>query len=237
MGDMTAQANAPLRIASFNIRAGLGTDLRRDARRVLDVLADLRPDIVALQEADFRTGPRRPALPPDLIREVTGLAPLPVAANGISLGWHGNAILARPDLPLTGLTRLTLPGLEPRGAVVADIGGALPLRLVAVHLGLLRRSRRQQADAIRAALGDLPDRPTLILGDFNEWSRRQGLGRIARHFTLVTPRATWPARAARAPLDRMAHSPDIDLHLVDLPRPGRHFASDHLPILAEIRAR
>lgn len=235
MGDMTDPAKTTLRLASYNIRAGLGTDWRRDALRVLDTIAGLEPDLIALQEADFRLGNRPPALPPALIREHTGLEPLPVGANGISLGWHGNAILARPGLELAAVHRIDLPGLEPRGAVIADIEGAFPLRLVAVHLGLLRQSRRRQYDHIRATLEAMPHRPTVILGDFNEWSREKGLGRIARHYRLVTPWATYPAKAARAPLDRMAHTADLALSLIDLPAGSHPHPSDHLPILAEAR--
>lgn len=233
---MDAEPDA-LRVASYNIRAGLGTDLKRDALRVLDRIAALGPDLIALQEADFRMGHRPPALPPDLIRDHTGLVPLPVGANGISLGWHGNAILARPGLELADIHRVDLPGLEPRGAVIADIDGAFPLRLVAVHLGLLRHSRRQQADHIRLTLARLAPRPTLILGDFNEWSRVRGLGRVAKHFTLHTPHPTFPARAARLTLDRMAHSDDLDLRPIALDRVPGHQPSDHLPIMAEIRVR
>lgn len=226
-----------LRVASYNIRAGLGTDLKRDALRVLDRIAALGPDLIALQEADFRMGQRPPALPPDLIRDHTGLMPLAVAANGISLGWHGNAILARPGLELSDVHRIDLPGFEPRGAVIADIDGAFPLRLVAVHLGLLRRSRRQQADHIRLTLDRLSPRPTLILGDFNEWSRVRGLGRVAKHFTLHTPHPTFPARRARLTLDRMAHTPDLHLTPITFDRLTGHQPSDHLPIMAEVRVR
>ena len=230
-------ADDSLKIASYNIRAGLGSDLRRNAVRVLDRISALGPDLIALQEADFRTGARPTALPFQLIRDHTGLEPLAVGANGISLGWHGNAILARPGLVLSDIHRIDLPGIEPRGAVIADIDGAFPLRIVAVHLGLLRRSRRQQLDHIRHTLGFLAPRPTLILGDFNEWSRVRGLGRMARHFVLQTPEPTFPARFARASLDRMAHSDDLDLRLIQLDAGRGHQPSDHLPIMAEVRPR
>ena len=72
---------APLRLASYNIRAGLGTDLRRDPLRVLSAISALQADIVALQEADHRLGQRPSALPRDMIEAHTGLRPLPVAVG------------------------------------------------------------------------------------------------------------------------------------------------------------
>lgn len=233
---MTKDANPALRLATWNIRAGLGTDLRRDPFRVLARIAALAADVVVLQEADFRLGRRPSALPVAALEEATGLLPLPVGAHPGSLGWHGNAILVRRGLSLAGLSRLDLPGHEPRGAVIADLDGAPgPLRIVAVHLGLLRAARRRQADAIRAALGQHPARPTVIAGDFNERSRQVGLGRIARWFHLVAPQPTFPSRLPHWPLDRIAHSPDLDVTPVLLPRLPGPQPSDHLPLLAEVR--
>lgn len=223
---------APLRLASYNIRAGLGSDLRRDPLRVLSAIAAFKADIVALQEADFRLGARPSALPRDLIESHTGLHPLPVADNDVSLGWHGIALLARPDLTVGNVHRYPLPGLEPRGAVAVDLPG---LRVVGVHLGLLRRSRRSQLDHIREELDALPERPTVILGDFNEWSRSKGLGRLARNYTILTPGRTFPSSLPVAALDRVAHCARLKVKPLDIPRAakGSH-PSDHLPILAEV---
>jgi endonuclease/exonuclease/phosphatase family metal-dependent hydrolase len=232
---MTLDSKPDLRVASWNIRAGLGTDMRRDANRVLAGIAALGADIVALQEADFRLGDRPSALPRDRIAAITGLEALPIGRNAVSLGWHGNALLARPDIRLCGLDRLELPGHEPRGAVIADLDTPAPLRVVAVHLGLLRTARRRQLDAIRTELQRLPARPTVILGDFNEHSRRVGLGRIAAPFVILPTAATFPSRRPFLPLDRIAHSPDLDLlPLIPQPARGPH-ASDHLPLVAELR--
>lgn len=234
---MSTDSKPKLRLASWNIRAGLGTDLRRDADRVLAGIAALQADIVALQEADFRLGDRPSALPRDRIAALTDLQPLPIGRNAVSLGWHGNALLARPGIHLAGLDRLDLPGLEPRGAVIVDLDTPAPLRLVAVHLGLLRAARRKQLDAIRTALQRLPVRPTVILGDFNEYSRRVGLGRIARPFMILPTVATFPSQRPFLPLDRIVHSPDLDLVPMPHERSLGPQPSDHLPLLAELRWR
>ena len=224
---------AALRLGSYNIRAGLGTDLRRDPLRVLSAISALSADVVVLQEADHRLGDRPSALPADMIEPHTGLRPLPVAENGISLGWHGIAVLARPDLTASAIHRYPLPGLEPRGAVAVDLPG---IRVVGVHLGLLRRSRRLQLDSIRVALDELPLRPTVILGDFNEWSRKVGLGRLAQRYTILTPGRTYPARLPLGALDRVAHCDDLEVRMLPPPRKTKGSQpSDHLPILAEVR--
>lgn len=234
---MSPESKPCLRLASWNIHKAVGTDRRRDADRVLAAIASLQADIVALQEADRRLGDRPSALPRDRIAALTGLHPLPIGRNAVSLGWHGNALLARPGIHLAAVEHLDLPGLEPRGAVIADLDTPAPLRIVAVHLGLLRAARRQQLDAIKAALGRHSARPTVILGDFNEHSRRVGLGRIATPFVILPTAATFPARRPFLPLDRIVHSPDLDLNPLRVTPPQGHQPSDHLPLLAELRWR
>lgn len=234
---MAPDSKPGLRVASWNIRKAVGTDLRRDTDRVLAGIAALQADIVALQEADKRLGARPSALPRDRIAELTGLVPLAIGRNAVSLGWHGNALLARPGIHLTGVEHLDLPGHEPRGAVIADLDTPNPLRVVCVHLGLLRSARRQQLDAIKAALNRHPTRPTVILGDFNEHSRRVGLGRIATPFVILPTAATFPSRRPFLPLDRIVHSPDLDLVPLAQSWSKGPQASDHLPLMAELRWR
>jgi hypothetical protein len=74
---METNAKPALRLASWNIRAGLGTDLRRDPGRVLDGIAALGADVVVLQEADFRMGARPSALPRDRSSSARGWSRCP----------------------------------------------------------------------------------------------------------------------------------------------------------------
>ena len=233
---MTGFTGQSLKIASYNIRAGLGTDLRRDPARTLATIAALEADLVVLQEADFRMGQRPSALPRDLIAAETGLVTLALDGHPDSLGWHGIAVLHRPEHAPRRSRVIDLPGLEPRGAVIADLDTGLgPLRLAGVHLGLLRQSRRRQLDHLRAALAEDPAPPVLVAGDFNEWSVKRGLGRLARDFAIVTPGRTFPSRRPLLPLDRIAHGPELSVTPLPLPPlPHGSRPSDHLPILARV---
>jgi endonuclease/exonuclease/phosphatase family metal-dependent hydrolase len=227
----------PLRLASYNIRKALGTDRRRDPRRILEVVARMRADVVVLQEADHRLGARPAAVPLGDIRERTGLAPVPIATSPVSLGWHGIAILVRGEVGVTTVRRIFLPGLEPRGAIAVDLDThAGALRLVAVHLGLVRASRRRQLAAIAAAIGAEDPRPTVIAGDFNEWSRRKGLGTLPPDFTVHAPGPSFHARRPMAALDRFAVDDRVEILDMGVVRDATTaVASDHLPIWAELR--
>jgi len=222
-----------LRLASYNLRKCVGLDRRRTPFRSLEVINEIGADIVALQEADLRLGKRPAALPHEMVKSYSDFAPIDLDETGVSLGWHGNAILVRDGLSVTGVQRLALPGLEPRGAVIADIG---PLRVVAVHLGLIRRYRLLQMQAITAALDDLPPRPTVITGDFNEWSASKGMAPLLERFTVHAPGLSFHAARPVAALDRFAMSKDVHLSAAGvIGGPQANRASDHLPIWADVK--
>ncbi len=222
-----------LRLASYNLRKCRGTDGRRAPGRILDVINGIGADVVALQEADLRLGPRPAALPARMIESHTDFIALPVNTSPVSVGWHGNAILVRKTATVEAVHRLDLPGLEPRGAVAVDLPD---LRVVGVHLGLLRSSRQKQLHAIRAHLATLDARPTVILGDFNEWSQTQGLDPLKDAFEISTPGRSFHANRPMAALDRIAFSDRIEMRdagVVQTVLSQR--ASDHLPVWADLR--
>ena len=223
----------PVKLASYNIRKAIGLDRRRDPGRILDVINQIGADVVVLQEADRRLGPRPSALPRQLIADHTDFEPVPLAANDVSLGWHGNAILVRKGTEVSDPQRIGLPGLEPRGAVSVVVGGSL--RIAGVHLGLMRRNRHGQLRAVRAALAKCTN-PTVVLGDFNEWSPHAGLEEFHGDFEIHAPGLSYHASRPVAALDRIGLSPGIQFRDGGvLETKLARVASDHLPVWAEIR--
>lgn len=224
-----------LRIATYNIRKCVGTDWRRNPARVLSVIERLGADIVALQEADKRLGKRPAALPTALVR-AGGWHPVPIRQGAESLGWHGNALLLAPHLRLTDHAALHLPGLEPRGAILAEVESPQgALRVVAVHLGLRRSDRSRQLAAIADAVSRRTRMATVVLGDFNEWRFAGAPLPELADFEAHSPGHSFHARRPVARLDRILTSADVSVsgagvHRCDLSAR----ASDHLPVWADI---
>jgi endonuclease/exonuclease/phosphatase family metal-dependent hydrolase len=224
-------------IASYNVHKCVGVDMRFDPERTAAVIAEIGADVIALQEADRRFGERAGLLDLDRLERENGLIPVPVAGHTNCHGWHGNLLLFREGT-LRDVHQITLPGVEPRGALVVDVDlNAGPLRIVATHLGLLRRSRGQQADAILDAVLARHDRPTVLLGDLNEWrrGRRSSLHSFGSAFGPLVALPSFPSRFPLFALDRILGSPHdlicgIEVHATPLAR----VASDHLPIKARI---
>lgn len=77
--------------------------------------------------------------------------------------------------------------------------------------------------------------PTVILGDFNEWSRRRGLEPLAAMFDIIAPGRTYHASRPMAALDRMAVNGGTKVVAKGVQRlSGARRASDHLPIWADL---
>lgn len=238
---MTPHLPAPdaghLRVASWNIRKCLGTDRRRDPDRTLRVIAATRADIVVLQESDRRLSPRPAALPARLIEAASDYRPLPLGQSAVSLGWHGNAILVRPEVELVARHCLDLPSLEPRGAVAADLRrGHEAFRVVGVHLGLLGADRLRQLGRIAEWIRRQAPLPTLILGDFNEWSPDAPFPALADGWRVFAPGPSFHARLRLAPLDRIVLGHGLELAATGMMDQGEAArASDHLPIWADVK--
>ncbi|WP_431272447.1 hypothetical protein [Dankookia sp. P2] len=84
------------------------------------VIGELGADLIALQEVDRRFGRRTGLLNAQALEHATGLVPVPASELSDGLGWHGNALLVRRGTTWH-LRRLDLPGVEPRGAVIAEL--------------------------------------------------------------------------------------------------------------------
>lgn len=226
-------------IASYNVHKGIGFDRRFDPARTISVIREMNADIVALQEASGRFGERESLLDLDRLAHECHLVPVPVSGPDGQHGWHGNLILFREGT-VTSARQLALPGVEPRGAVVIDLTlAAGPLRIIAAHLGLLRNSRAKQIETLLSVAEAHDGRPTLLMGDLNEWriGRRSALSGLAPDFgPLHATLPSFPSRFPLLALDRVLGKPHdlicgVELHDTPLAR----VASDHLPIKASIR--
>jgi len=235
---LTPPPTGRLRVASYNIHQCVGTDGRRDAGRVADVLRELDADVIGLQEVDARPGLARDSVQMDFLAHALGLE----AVAGPTIlrhdGHYGNALLTRRPLRRVRHLDLTVYRREPRAAidVELDVDGA-SVRFVVTHLGLLPGERRKQVRRLLEALGaPSPSVPVVVCGDINEWFAvgrplRWLHGRLGRTPALPTFPAGFPVFA----LDRIWVSPRASVVSLDVhASPAARVASDHLPLAAEI---
>lgn len=228
-----------IKVASYNMRKGIGLDRRRDPGRVLSVLRELDADIIALQEADRRFGTRASAIPPHMFEEHSDYVPVDLLdGRPYAIGWHGNALLVRKGAVVEESHALHLPTLEPRGAVAATVRiGDIRLRVVGMHLDISGLRRRQQARAILNHIAEGEELPTILMGDCNEWRNRGGcLHDFGERHHLVDTGHSFHSRRPVAKLDRIFASPElkpVDAGVHQSALAAR--ASDHLPIWARFQ--
>lgn len=226
-------------IASYNVHKCVGLDGVFDPDRTTEVIAQIGADIIALQEVDERFGERRGLLDLTYLRDACGLVPIPLRPTRKGHGWHGNLVLCREGLVKSAL-QLALPGIEPRGALMVDLAlTSGPLRIVAAHLGLLRSSRSKQVDAILSAIETEPQRPTLVMGDLNEWrlGRRSSLRCLDDAFRCnASLSPSFPASFPVLPLDRIiGNQRGLIAKAAAHDTPLARKASDHLPVKAWVQ--
>lgn len=245
-GDAGAE-DGGIACASWNIHRARGADGRVDPGRILAAIRatpDLaRADILTLQEAEGECPPYPGFAALADLPAQTGLRSVhgdPETRWGApSQGFIGTILYLRPPLLATYVAVLDLPGVCPRGAVVAEVqGGPRPFRVVATHLSLSQALRIVQMRTLAQHLARRQAMVTLLMGDLNEWRPWGGLAlspRVAgRHF-IGPARATFPARRPVLPLDRiLCDLPGAVTGARAIATPEVRAASDHLPLVATL---
>ncbi|MDR6290786.1 MULTISPECIES: endonuclease/exonuclease/phosphatase family protein [Inquilinus] len=224
---------APIRLLTWNIHAGIGPDGRYDLDRIIALIRRHAPDIIALQEVDSRG--RDATSPFALLATALGSHAAEARTIVAPDGHYGHLLISRWPLSATRLHDLSLLGEEPRCAIetiVSTPGAAL--HVTAVHLGLKLSERRRQAEML-ARIANSPAETSVMLGDFNDWTWRGAVRKgLAQVLPARTPQRTFPARWPLLTLDRVYCRPHAALIRSWADPDGRH-ASDHLPLIAEIR--
>lgn len=225
-------------VATYNVHRGRGPfGLFRPAR-IAAVLAEVRPDLIALQEAQHYLRPGRDMLDFEAIRRELGLSLLRLPDCPGHSGWRSNVVLVRDDARITfGPVGLRLGGLEPRGAILAELNlGGGRFRLLTCHLSIGAARRGLQASRLLQAAhsGTGADLPTLLLGDLNEWRQdRSALAVLQPAFGSSRSPPGFPSFRPLLSLDHILSRPAgllQDLAVHDTPLSRR--ASDHLPLTA-----
>lgn len=222
-----------LRLATWNIHMGIGLDGERDLARTAQVIRELAPDVIALQEVDNRVEQKINDL--EKLGEVTGLSVVAGPTLQRKTGDYGNALLTR--LPVLHVERydLSVGQREPRGLLIVhqDWHGK-ELQIAVTHLGLRPRERRCQVRRLIECLSAGERKPLILMGDFNEWLFwGRPMRWLRHHFGSVASPRTFPTRLPLFRLDHILTDPPGHLHsMAAFQSSLSRVASDHLPLIA-----
>lgn len=227
-------APGSIKIASYNIHGGLGCDGHIVPKRIVRVIAELKPDVIALQEVESKASGF------DMLGYLSNETGMEAIAGPTLLkdtGDYGNGLLTR--YPAVSVRRLDLSvdDHEPRGALDVELDcGGWPLRILATHFGLYPDERRRQTQILLRELEDQRPVATVLMGDLNEWFLwGRPLRWLHAHFQETPSPSTFPSRLPCFALDRIWIKPRRLLRRLTVHRtPLSRIASDHLPVAAEV---
>lgn len=248
----TSISSMNIRLMTYNIRQCTAGGSRGEVDRVAEVIATTGADVVALQEVGVRSALAGGVDQPGSLAERLAMTRHFQASMPLSTGGeYGNAVLSR--LPFRVMASGLLPRLpdrsrrEPRGASWLEVElGGVGLHLFVTHLGLARRERLAQLDALFGS-GWLAhprrDGHAVLCGDLNfvPGSREHRLvsARLRDALQLEPPvkghRATFPALRPLVRLDHAFVTEGVIVRRTEiLRRPGLQRVSDHLPVLIDL---
>lgn len=220
-----------LTLATYNIHACVGADGRFEPERTVQVLRELNADVMALQEVECHDVDGHDLL--DYLAAKTGLTAIAGPTLLRRTRSYGNAILTRLPVLTVNRVDLTLPGHEARGALDITLdGNGRRVQVVATHLGLTPRERRQQVRELLKLFKIGSANIYVLMGDLNEWFLwGRPLRWLHAHFKRPPHCATFPARWPFMAPDRLWVHPRkqlarVEVHASSLAR----VASDHLPL-------
>jgi endonuclease/exonuclease/phosphatase family metal-dependent hydrolase len=240
---MTADAEPRLRVMTYNIRHGRGTDGRVDLERIADVIAAEDPDVVALQEVDVlrtRSGSVDQA---ELLAQRLGMTPS--FAPCISSGTEHYGIATLTRIPLTATRQIRLPPTtvsrawrsEPRSALATRVAWAdRTVEILNTHLSLSGGERRVQTAALVRDIAAIPD-DVVVCGDFNCTPRSAPYRTLCGPLLDAGARGpSWPSALPIVRLDHLMYRGDLDVRTAAIVRTrDARRASDHLPLVASFR--
>jgi endonuclease/exonuclease/phosphatase family metal-dependent hydrolase len=229
-----AGADQELRILTYNIHHGEGTDGVLDLDRIAAIILAERPDIVCMQEVD-RGCARTQGL--DLPEEFAKRLNMEYRFGpnlDFDGGQYGNCTFS--VFPITGSENFSLPfveGGERRGCLRTelDVNGQ-KIDVLNTHFDLLPAARKEQAAKTVELCRDVP---TILAGDINDTPDGPATAILLTHFRDSHS----VARVGESPVRRR-----IDFVLVSGPlnavssafvaTPVARVASDHLPYFARL---
>lgn len=236
----SAEAQATLRVAAYNIKHGLGMDSVISLERVAEVLRPLDADVITFQEID--NGVERTAGVDQARRlgELLGMSAHFGEFMPYQGGEYGMAVLSR--LPVLAVENHRLPdGDEPRTGLEVQVAvgpSGRPVSVVGIHFYRTPEERRAQADALIDAL-DEREHPVVLAGDFNSRRGDLVLSLLEERGWLVLdkdgPSDTFPADAPAREIDFVMLRPASAFEVVEHRVIDEPVASDHLPLLAVLR--
>jgi len=238
-----APAPIHLRVLTYNIHHGQGTDGKFDLPRIADIIKQTNPDLVALQEVDQNTGRSSGVDQAAELAKLTGMHAAFGKAMDYDGGQYGEAILSR--FPIKQTTNHPLPyspGHEPRAAIAitTKLSRGPPITFIGTHFDHTRdpTDRIAQAKKLAELYAGQSNPPVILAGDLNATTQRRPLQILLQHFTDADSdrnQPTMPSVNPRRRIDYILFRPADRFRIIETRVIKDKIASDHCPVLVVLQ--
>lgn len=214
-----------------------------DVAAIARVINQEKPDLVALQEVDVHTERSGQGL--DQARELarlTGMHSYFKKALDYQGGEYGVAVLSR--FPIVDSVGYLLPrnpdlGGEDRAvaAITVEVPGKGKVIFASTHLDLKEGNRLTESAQIVGHFKDV-DLPMILAGDFNALPGSATINYFDQHFTRTCKQNCLPTIPVDSPnrtIDFIMFTPAARFRALSTRVISEKYASDHLPVVAELR--
>jgi len=231
-----------LKVMTYNILHGATVRGNFDLDTIAAVIRQVDPDLVALQEVDFRTG-RVSQM--DLALEMakrTGLTPFFGRAMDYDGGAYGEAILSRFPAESMEVHHLEYSeGHEPRAAlrVEIELDNDERFYFIGTHLDHTEdpADRIAQAKDLNHILSEL-NRPAILAGDLNAIPGSRPIEILLGKWNMTADseaKPTFPSEAPERKLDYIMYHPESRWKVIDKEVIEEKVASDHRPYVVTVK--
>lgn len=238
----TKERGNTVRVLTFNILHGATTKGDFDLDKLAAIIKEMNPDLVALQEVDYKTKRARDY---DLVTELgwrTKMSPLFGKAMNFDGGAYGVGVLSK--LPIIASRNFPLPstkGNEPRTSleVLIELESGDTIRFVATHLDYKKESpdRISQVQKINSEFVK-NDYPTILAGDLNATPKSKSIS-ILKEFWGDSfgdhPEPTYSSKDPQKKIDYIMFRPTKFWEVIENKVICDEIATDHCVVLSVLK--
>ncbi|MDX8341237.1 endonuclease/exonuclease/phosphatase family protein [Draconibacterium sp. IB214405] len=237
----TSDKEITVRVLTFNILHGATTKGDFDLDKIASVIQNTNPDLVAMQEVDFKTNRARNY---DLVTELgsrTKMAPLFGIAMPYDGGGYGEGILTK--MPILSSKNVPLPHSpenEPRAAlqVLVQLESGDTISFIGTHLEHQERSmdRIDQVETINEVFTSCKY-PSILAGDLNATPDSEPISILKKYWMASDQEGalTYPSDAPEIKIDYIFFRPAERWQVVETEVICDEIASDHCAFLSVLK--
>lgn len=222
-----------LTIMSYNVRNCIGMDGVTDFQRIADIILNVEPDVVALQELDSATQRSVKVVVLDELAKLTGMYGIYGPAISFQGGKYGIGMLTR-EKPVSSKTIALRGSEEPRAMLIVEFEKYVT---ICTHFSLTTVDRLESVGIIDDIVSNF-EKPVFLAGDINDVLTSEVLNKLQKKWTMLSnpELPTYPSDVPQKCIDFIfgLKNEDYIFRVGEAAVGDEPVASDHRPLWVKV---